>query len=208
MGKRPDWRAFTQDQQAKSIINRRSGGWRAKKAGESAEELLMLVGKQYLAEERAELRKRPEPYRRIGAAQSNGQFTAAPLSKSGPDFDLALPDGRSGLIEVKSRKGHRIPLQAVGEVQGTALARRIAWKGFGIVMVMLWKEGEAPRWWAVDWRRWDHAKSLGYKSFSDADLDQIAVPCNMMIGARPDWLPAIFSAHAAAEGLLWPINYP
>ena len=61
---------------------------------------------------------------------------------------------------------------------------------------------------AVDWRRWDHAKSLGYKSFSDADLDQVAVPCNMMIGARPDWLPAVFTAHAAAECLLWPIDPP
>ena len=95
MSKRPDWRAFTEDQQSASKQRRRAGGWRAKKAGESAEDMMMLVGQQYLIAEVAELRKRPEPYRRVGAALANGQFIAAPLSKSGPDFDLALPDGRA-----------------------------------------------------------------------------------------------------------------
>jgi hypothetical protein len=208
MAKRPDWRAFTQDDQERSRQNRRAGGWKAKKAGESAEELLMLVGKQYLAEERAELRKRPEPYRRIGSAQSNGQFMAAPLSKSGPDFDLALPDGRSGLIEVKSRKGHRIPLHAVGAVQSEALARRIAWQGFGVIMVMLWDEKTISRWWAVDYRRWAYAREIGYKSFSDKDLDLLAIRCDMMIGARPDWLPALFKSHIEAESQLWPLDTP
>ena len=206
MSKRPDWRAFTESDEARSRQNRRSGGWRAKKAGESAEELVVLAGRQYLQEERAELRKRPEPYRRIGAAQRGGQFTAAPLAKSGPDFDLALPDGRSGLIEVKSRKGHRIPLHSVGDAQGDALERRIAWLGFGVVLVMLWEEGQSSRWWVVDWRRWAHARTLGYKSFSDRDLDHIAVRCPLLIGARPDWLPALFKAHHEAAVSLWPIE--
>ena len=206
MSKRPDWRTFTQDGKEKSRKNRRAGGWKAKKAGESAEELFMLVGKQYLLEEKAEVRKRPEPYRRIGAAQRNGQFTAAPLSKSGPDFDLALPDGRSGLIEVKSRRGHRIPIHAVGEVQGVALERRIAWKGFGAVVVMLWDEGKESRWWVMDWRRWAEAKNKGYKSFSDKDLDELATKCTMLIGARPHWLPALFRSHQEAAEQLWPLE--
>ena len=206
MAKRQDWRAFAEGERSEAKQNRRAGGWRAKKAGESAEELVLLVGKQYLLEERAELRKRPEPYRRIGAAQRGGQFTAAPLSKSGPDFDLSLPDGRSGLIEVKSRRGHRVPIQAVGAVQGDALSRRIKWRGFGVVIVMLWDEGKSARWWVVDWRRWVHARELGYKSLSDKDLDLIAVKCPMMIGARPDWLPALFEAHEGAEQTLWPIE--
>ena len=97
---RADWRAFRAEDtaQQRRLQSRRVGGWKAKKSGESAEDLIEQMGRLYLSEERAELRKRPEPYRRIGAAQSNGQFTAAPLSKSGPDFDLALPDGRAGLI--------------------------------------------------------------------------------------------------------------
>ena len=204
MGKRPDWRAFTEDEQVRSKQNRRSGGWRAKKAGESAEEIMMIVAQQYLAAGRAELRKRPEPYRRIGGAQPNGQFTAAPLAKSGPDFDLSLPDGRSGLVELKTRRGRRVPLHAVGQVQGDSLARRIAWRGFGVVFVMLWDEGVAARWWAVDWRRWVEARARGMKSFSDADLDRVAIRCEMMIGARPDWLPALLLAHETAQSSVWP----
>ena len=208
MSKRPDWRAFTEDQNSASKKRRRSGGWRAKKAGESAEELMMLVGRLYLSENVAELRKRPEPYRRIGAALANGQFIAAPLAKSGPDFDLALPDGRSGLVELKTRKGKRVPLNAVGAVQGQALEHRISWLGFGIVIVMLWDEGIEARWWAVDWRRWSSAKIHGYKSFSDHDLNLLGVPCPMMIGARPDWLPAILQAHQEAEEVTWPLDEP
>ena len=206
MSKRPDWRAFTEDQSSAAKKRRRAGGWRAKKAGESAEELMMLVGQQYLKSNIAELRKRPEPYRRIGAALTNGQFIAAPLAKSGPDFDLALPDGRSGLVELKSRKGRRVPLSAVGVIQGEALAHRIAWRGFGVVMVMLWNEGIEARWWAVDWRRWCGAQRHGYKSLSDSDLDLLGVPCSLMIGARPDWLPALLRAHQEATDLPWPLD--
>ena len=206
MSKRPDWRAFTEDQGNAAKKRRRAGGWRAKKAGESAEELMMLVVQHYLKANCAELRKRPEPYRRVGAALSNGQFIAAPLAKSGPDFDLALPDGRSGLIELKSRKGKRVPLSAVGVVQGDALARRIAWRGFGIVMVMLWNEGVEARWWAVDWRRWLEARQRGYKSFSNEDLNRLGVPCPLMIGARPDWLPALLQADQEASEVDWPLD--
>jgi len=162
------------------------------------------MGRSYLAEGRAELRKRPEPYRRIGAAHANGHFTAAPLSKSGPDFDLALPDGRAGLVELKTRKGRRVPLKAVGPVQAEALKRRTAWRGFGVVIVCLWDEGVTARWWVVDWRRWEHAISLGHKSLSDQLLDQIAVPCELLAGQRPDWLPALLRAHEGAIRELWP----
>ena len=206
MSKRPDWRAFAEDSTAHTKQRRRAGGWRAKKAGESAEELMMLVGQHYLRESRAELRKRPEPYRRVGAALGNGQFIAAPLSKSGPDFDLALPDGRSGLIELKSRRGHRVPLNSVGVAQGDALRHRIDWCGFGVVIVMLWDEGREARWWAVDWRRWAEARARDYKSFSDQDLDQVGVPCELMIGSRPDWLPAILRAHESADEAPWPLH--
>ena len=206
MSKRPDWRAFTEDQQSASKQRRRAGGWRAKKAGESAEDMMMLVGQQYLIAEVAELRKRPEPYRRVGAALANGQFIAAPLSKSGPDFDLALPDGRAGLIELKSRKGKRVPLNSVGQVQGDALARRIKWSGFGVVMVMLWDEGVEARWWAVDWRRWHAARERGLKSFSDKQLDVIGTPCELMLGARPDWLPALLKASLSAAEVEWPLD--
>ena len=206
MSKRPDWRALTERAQTSTKQRRRAGGWRAKKAGESAEELMMLVGQHYLEQTRAELRKRPEPYRRVGAALANGQFIAAPLAKSGPDFDLALPDGRSGLIELKSRRGHRVPLRAVGAAQGDALARRIEWGGFGVVIVMLWDEGVAARWWAVDWRRWLEARARGYKSLSDRELDQVGSPCELLIGARPDWLPALFKASRAAADIAWPLE--
>ena len=198
-----DWKNF---QKKKESAKRRVGGWRAKKVGESAEETIIQVGKTYLSQNLAEVRKRPEPYRRIGAAKSNGQFTAAPLCKSGPDLDLALPDGRCGLLEIKSRKGHRMPLSAVGQVQNDALKRRIEWNGFGIILVMLWKEGVTPKWWAIDWRRWNQAKVHGYKSLSIDDLDQVAIRCEMLTGHTPHWLPAVLQAHQEATETLWPLH--
>jgi hypothetical protein len=200
---RPDWRSFKVSEEPARAA-RRAGGWRAKKSGESAEELVELVGALYLREGRAELRKRPEPYRRVGAAAASGQFTAAPLAKSGPDFDLALPDGRAGLMELKSRKGRRVPLRAVGEAQGEALERRVAWCGFGVVLVCLWDDGVSARWWVVDWRRWREARALGYKSLSCDELDGVGVACALLPGQRPDWLPALLRAHEEAALLSWP----
>ena len=95
-------------------------------------------------------------------------------------------------------------MHAVGEIQGIALARRIAWKGFGAVVVMLWDEGKEARWWVMDWRRWAMAKRKGYKSFSDKDLDHLACKCTMLIGSRPDWLPAVLSSYQEADLQLWP----
>ena len=203
---RADWRSFRTDDtaQQRRLQSRRVGGWKAKKSGESAEELIEQMGRLYLTELRAELRKRPEPYRRIGAAQSNGHFTAAPLSKSGPDFDVALPDGRAGLIELKTRKGRRVPLRAVGEVQSASLKRRVEWNGIGAVIVCLWDEGVSARWWVIDWRRWEEAGARGYKSLSDQDLDQLGVACELLPGQRPDWLPALLTAHEQAHALRWP----
>ena len=198
------WRVFQKE--VEQTQKRRIGGRKAKKSGESAEELMRKMGQFYLKDEVAELRKRPEPYRRIGATLSNGQFIAAPLAKSGPDFDLTLPDGRSGLIEVKSRKGKRISLKAVGEVQSDTLQRRIKWNGFGVITVMLWDHLVDARWWVIDWRRWNEAKKRGYKSLSDADLDQIAVPCTLQLGGLPHWLPALFKAHDEATQCIWPLN--
>ena len=204
MSTRPNWKQINQTSAQRQ--RRRAGGWKAKRAGESTEELVMQVGRMYLQHERAEIRKRPEPYRRIGGARPNGQFTAAPLSKSGPDFDVALPDGRAGLIEVKSRKGHRIPLSAVGDIQYQALARRVHWHGFGMILVMLWKEGQETRWWAIDCRRWNEAKKKGYKSLSDQDLDLLGVRCELLVGHKPDWLPALLKADQEAKINLWPLD--
>ena len=73
-------------------------------------------------------------------------------------------------------------------------------------MVMLWNEGVEARWWAVDWRRWQGARDHGYKSLSDVDLDRLGVSCTLMIGARPDWLPALLQAHQEATEQAWPLD--
>ena len=199
-GQPQSWRAFRATMEQS---HRKSGGWRAQKAGASAEVQVMRAARRYLEEERAELTKRAEPYRRIGAAKANGHFTAAPLSKSGPDFELALPDGRAGLLEVKSRRGDRIPLDAIGEVQAAALHRRQLWGGFAAVVVMLWDE-RSSRWWVVDWRRWSGAQAHGMKSFKGAQLDELGVRCALTLGGEPDWLPALLRASEEASKCPWP----
>ena len=192
-------RGFQSSSDPKS--RRRAGGWQAKKAGESAEQLFLKTGDLYLSQARAELRKRPEPYRRVGAALANGQFTAAPIAKSGPDFDLILPDGRSGLLELKSRRAKRIPLRSVGPAQQAALQRRVEWRGFGAVVVMLWSFESPARWWVVDWRAWHRGLDAGINSWRDTDLDEVGVSCELLLGDLPDFLPALLSAAEAAERL-------
>ncbi len=203
------WRSFKQNAELNLIkTKKQAGGWRAKKAGDSAENQVMLSGSFYLNEGRAEVKKRPEPYRRIGAAKTNGQFTAVPIAKSGPDFDICLPNGKAGLIEVKSRKGNRMPISAVGDAQRIALQRRVDWEGFGVILLMLWDFAKVSQWWVIDIRRWDEAIRRGYKSLRAEELDLIAVRCPFILSSKgsPDYLDALLQAHQEASEHPWPID--
>ncbi len=206
--KNDSWREFKQN--ASEHIQktmRQSGGWRAKKAGDSAESQVMISAQYYFEKSLAEVKKRPEPYRRIGAAKSNGQFVAVPIAKSGPDFDICMPNGKSGLIEVKSRRGKRIPISAVGDAQISALLRRIQWQGYGTILVMLWDFGQPTIWWSIDARRWQEASNKGYKSLRAQELDILGVRCEILKHSKgaPDYYSAMLKVHQDTDAQLWPM---
>jgi len=142
----------------------------AQQSGANAEHLVEQAGIIYESTMRARIRKRYEPYKRVGGVGKSGMFKAVNTGASGPDFEVWLDDGRAGLMEVKSRKTGRVQLGAVGATQACDLARMSHWGHLALVLVRLEAE-----WYLVDYRAWTHEKK---RSLNNEDLNRqgIAVP--------------------------------
>lgn len=140
----------------------------AQRSGANAEYLVEQRAVIYEAQMIAKIRKRYEPYRRVGGAGKNGMFKAVNIGASGADFELWLEDGRAGYMEVKSRKAKRIQLGAVGDAQAIELTRLSHWGHLALVLVRLVDE-----WFLIDYRAWTHQKK---RSLNRDDL--------MLQGAR------------------------
>lgn len=147
---------------------RQRAGSLAKANGKSAEEVIETLAAYYLSEGLAELTKRYEPYRRVGNAV--GGFRAVYAGQAGCDYELWLPDGRAGHVEVKSREADRIEKSAIDPFQQAQLQRRIAWGQLAIVLVRL--RGE---WFYVPFSRWHEGKRL---SHNIGQLYEIGVKLN------------------------------
>lgn len=125
-------------------------GLAAKRNGQSAEEIVENTA-EYLAEQGlADLEKRYEPYKRVSRG-SGTTFRGVYLGKSGCDYALWLPDGRAGMIEVKSREGMRVETSAVDSKQAEQLGRRSRWGQLAFVLVRL-----SSNWFLVPWSNWLH----------------------------------------------------
>jgi hypothetical protein len=161
----------------------------AQRTGADAERLVEERAALYLREKRGFVRKRYEPYRRIGKAGANNAFKAVPIGASGPDFEIWLPDGRAGLIEVKSRKGNRVPLSAVGDTQALALQRMAEWGHLAFVLVRL-----AGEWFLVSYAAWTHRSK---RSLNRDDLLVQGARCVEDADGRPDFLSVIDDALSA-----------
>jgi penicillin-binding protein-related factor A (putative recombinase) len=165
---------------------RKQANKEAQRTGADAERLVEEQGLQYLRDGVAVLRKRYEPYKRVGRAGKNNMFKAVPTGASGPDFELWLQDGRAGLIEVKSRKGARVSLSAVGDTQALALRRMSEWGHLAFVLVRLDHE-----WYLVSYEAWTHEKK---RSLNKADLSVQGVRCPMDAQNKPDFLSVLDDA--------------
>lgn len=158
----------------------------AQRTGADAERLVEEQGAVYLRDQRCFLRKRYEPYRRVGRASHNGVFKAINTGASGPDFEIWLADGRAGLIEVKSRKGSRMPLGAVGDTQALALRRMAQWGHLAFVLVRLDLE-----WFLISFEAWTHKRK---RSLNRSDLLAQGAKCPEDSEGRPDFLSVIDDA--------------
>lgn len=183
------WHTKQQNKQralSEADYRRKEANREAQRTGVDAERLVEERASGYLREKQCYVRKRYEPYRRIGKAGANNAFKAVPIGASGPDFEIWLPDGRAGLIEVKSRKGSRISLSAVGDTQALALRRMAEWGHLALVLVRL--DGE---WFLVSYVAWTHHKK---RSLNRDDLLVQGVRCVEDADGRPDFLSVIDDA--------------
>lgn len=141
---------------------RRQASSEAQQRGANAESLVLETASHYLRSGRCLLRKRFEPYKRVGRAGKNGLFKAYSTGSSGCDFELWLEDGRAGMIELKARKADRIRLGDVNPPQASDLDRLTLWGHLAFVLV--WLNG---KWFLVDWRAWTHERK---RSLNASDL--------------------------------------
>ena len=166
----------------------------AQRSGANAEYLVEQMGTHYEARMFARVRKRHEPYRRVGGVGKGGLFKAVNTGSSGPDFEIWLADGRAGLMEVKSRKGNRIVLSSVGEAQALDLTRMSYWGHLALVLVRLVDE-----WYLVDYRAWTHAKK---RSLNAYDLEAQGARVPLSAHGLPDYLSVIDEAITRADAYL------
>ena len=138
-------RRFTR--QRKTYSKAGLAGLEAKRNGADAEAQIEMIANVYLNEGTAEICKRYEPYKRVSGGAKT--FKAVYAGKSGCDFEIWLPDGRSGHIEMKSREADRINKSAIDDTQAAQLTRRMQWGHIAGVVVRL-----RGTWYYVEWSRW------------------------------------------------------
>lgn len=162
----------------------------AQRSGANAEYLVEQMGLEYESQSLARIRKRHEPYKRVGGVK-NGMFKAVNTGASGPDFEVWLSDGRAGLLEVKSRKGKRIPLSAIGGAQAHDLKQMLEWGHLALVLVRL--EGE---WYLLSFSAWTHETK---RSLNAGDLVEQGVHLRTDDRGAPRFYEAIDTAVERAE---------
>lgn len=166
--------------QTKRMTSKGLAGLEAKRNGADAESQVEQIANIYLNDGTAEICKRYEPYKRVsGGAKS---FKAVYAGKSGCDFELWLPDGRSGHMELKSREADRISKSAIDETQSRQLTRRMQWGHLAFVLVRL-----RGVWYRVDWARWGEGDR---KSHNAKQLEEIGMKLTIKRGL-PDILEGL-----------------
>ena len=155
-------------------------GLEAKRNGADAEAQMEMIANVYMNEGTAEICKRYEPYKRVSGGSKT--FKAVYAGKSGCDFEIWLPDGRSGHIEMKSREADRITKDAIDDTQSAQLTRRMQWGHIAGVVIRL-----KGIWYYVEWSRWFEGDR---KSHNVKQLGEIGTVIPLRSGL-PDLLSVI-----------------
>ena len=147
-------------------------GYKSKKNGQSAEDQVEQSAIHYRKTGEAEILKRYEPYKRVGGG-AGGMFKAVYTGKSGCDYSIYLPDGRAGMIEVKSREADRVYISIIDELQRAQLERLYKWNQLALILVRV--RGE---WYLVSYFNWYFNKNgepYSRKSHSIKQLSEIGM---------------------------------
>lgn len=149
----------------KTIRTGRSlAGYTAKQNGKDAESLLDQTAEYYAGTGEALIYKRYEPYKRVSGGTTR-VFKAVYAGKAGCDYSIWLPDGRAGMIEVKSRDATRIRIDALNDDQHKQLALMKQFNMLAYVLVRL-----NDQWYLIDYDKWLHPKR---KSHNISQLQEI-----------------------------------
>ena len=158
----------------------------AQRAGARAEHLIERGALQYTLEEQALIRKRHEPYRRVGKMSKGGVFRAVNTGSSGCDYEFYLSDGRAGILECKSRKGKRINLNAVGAHQADELEKLWTWGFLSFVIVYL-----DNSWYLISWGAFHHPSK---RSLNIEDMKTRGILLDVDEEGSPLWVERIEDA--------------
>ena len=132
-------------------MKKRLAGLRAKRNGQIAEHVLEKTASCF----GALIYKRYEPYKRVSKGGGKS-FRAIYTEKSGCDYSFFLPDGKAGMIEVKSRQS-RINKSAIDEVQHTQLLDLLSLGHLAFVLIYI--SGE---WVLVDYYKFISTEQKSY----------------------------------------------
>ena len=156
-------------------------GKRAQRAGRSAEEQVLSMAALYLQRGHAEVIKRYEPFARVSKSAA-GAWRGVYAGPAGPDFEIWLPGGKAGMIEMKSRDADRIAISAIDPYQKATLARLTRGGHLALILVRL-----RDRWFLIEYSEWE----IEYrKSHNAATLTQHGVEV-LMSPEGPDYLSAL-----------------
>lgn len=154
----------------------------AKANGADAEQQLLDIADIYARDFRAEICKRYEPYKRVGGGGSS-TFRATYTHKAGCDFELWLPDGRSGHIEMKSREADRVSKDVIDETQKAQLHRRLAWGQLALVLLRL--KGD---WYLINFSNWNNEPRKSHTGPQLLEIGAVRVP---LTAGLPDFLQVL-----------------
>ena len=152
-------------------------GRKAQKDGMYCELAIEKLSDEYLEKGYGFIKKRYEPFTRVGKPLSGFRFIGVHLGVSGADFELFFSNGKSGLLELKKRTGSNIPFDALNEMQHKELKIMLDWGFLSYVLVYLLSssEDEIGTWYLIPYSQFRHDKK---KSLGVSELSPFKVLCD------------------------------
>lgn len=152
-------------------------GRKAQKDGMQCELAIEKLSTEYLEKGYGFIKKRYEPFTRVGKPLSGYRFIGVHLGVSGADFELFFSNGKSGLLELKKRTGNSITFDSLNEMQHRELQTMVDWGFLSFVLVYLLSSGtdENGTWYLIPYAQFNHQKK---KSLNCSELEPFMVPCD------------------------------
>lgn len=151
------------------MITKNIQGYLSRLQGASFEEMIDCACEYYSKEEKAYIKKTPEPMKIIKPANTERTlFIAAFQKKAQADYKGVLNNGKGIHFEAKSTKGDTILQSVVNDEQAKDLSMTSKMGGECFVLVSLVCKN---KFYKVPWSVWTNMKELfGHKYMNEKDL--------------------------------------